>query len=102
MTGFMTITQLSGPSEGEIVNPVIPAWYDLLWSVGGAVILAAFVAVWAVALLSIQRHSDRLPAAATAVWVGIVLFANVLGAVAWFTIGRPQARQSVPTTSSGL
>ncbi len=79
------------------MNPLLPAWYDLAWSVGGFVIAVALVAVWAIALLSIQRHSDRLPASATAVWVGIVLFASLLGAIAWFTIGLPQARLDART-----
>lgn len=94
----MSVTQFSGPSIDDFENPVIPAWFDILWSVGGAVILLALVAVWAVALLSIQRHSDRLPPAAVAVWVAIVLFASLLGAIAWFTIGRPQARVRPSTT----
>ena len=93
----MSFAQFSGPSTDDFVNPLIPAWYDIAWSIGGVVILLALVAVWAVALLSIQRHSDRMPPAATAVWVGIVLFASLLGAIAWFTIGRPQARERPST-----
>ncbi|WP_179871920.1 PLD nuclease N-terminal domain-containing protein [Microcella indica] len=94
----MMIAQFWGPETDDFVNPMIPAGYDLVWSIGGVVILVALVVVWAVALLSIQRHSDRLPPAATAVWVGIVLFASVLGAIAWFTIGRPQARERPSAT----
>ena len=84
--------QFSGPGTDDVVNPLLPAWYDVIWSVGGLVIFVLLAAVWVAALLSIQRHSDRLPAAATAVWVGIVIFAHLLGAIAWFTIGRNQAR----------
>ncbi len=94
------ITQFSGPGEGDVANPLIPAAYDLIWSLGGLVIAAALMAAWALALLSIQRHSDRLPAAATAVWVGIVLLTSVRGAIAWFTIGRPQARRVSAVTSA--
>ncbi len=91
------IAQFSGPEYDDFVNPVIPAWYDLWWSAGGVLILLALVTVWVVALISIRRHSDRLSPTATAVWVAIVLFASLLGAIAWFTIGRPQARERPST-----
>ncbi len=74
--------------DGETPNPMLPAGYDLAYSIVPIVV----VALIAVSLVSIARHSDGLSSWATAVWSAVVIFATLLGPIAWFLVGRPAAR----------
>ena len=48
------------------------------------------VALVVAAVVSIIRHRTVLSSTAIAVWVLVVLCFPVLGAIAWFLIGRPR------------
>jgi hypothetical protein len=74
--------------DGETANPMLPAGYDLAWTL----VPILMIALIAVSLVSIARHSDGLSSWATAVWSAVVIFATLLGPIAWFLIGRPAAR----------
>ncbi len=74
--------------DGETANPMLPALYDLAWTLVPILMIALIV----VSLVSIARHADGLSSMATAVWSAVVIFATLLGPIAWFLIGRPAAR----------
>jgi hypothetical protein len=65
-------------------NPLIPAGYDVLWTV---VVVALAIAVLA-ALVSIARAASRMSALMTLGWVLIVLVFPFLGVLAWLVAGR--------------
>lgn len=76
-------------------NVVIPAGYDLAWSLAVLIVIALAV----VALISLARSARRLTAGQALVWVLIVLALPVFGALAWLAIGRRDASQVRPKQS---
>lgn len=72
-------------------NPLIPAGYDIAWSV----VAAAVVALAIVALISLARSSERLTSAQALIWVLVVLFVPVLGSIAWIAVGRRTASLAI-------
>lgn len=69
---------------GDVHNPLIPAGYDIVWSI----VAIAVVALMITALVSLARSARRLTAVQALAWVLIVLLVPLLGAVAWLWIGR--------------
>ena len=69
------------------MNPLLPAWYDLLWSG----ITVALLALTVVAFVSFFRTplDSRLQALG---WALLILLVPVVGPTAWFALGRPAAR----------
>ncbi len=65
-------------------NPLIPAGYDIGWLVIAAIVVALTV----VALILLARSAGRLTMTQALMWVLLILFVPVLGAVAWLAIGR--------------
>ncbi|MDR7112942.1 heme/copper-type cytochrome/quinol oxidase subunit 2 [Microbacterium trichothecenolyticum] len=72
-------------------NPLIPAWYDIVWSGIAVLVLALSV----IAVVSISRSSTQLTSRQALGWTLLVIFVPVIGAFAWFAIGRRS-----PATSS--
>ena len=68
-------------------NPLIPAGYDMAWSVVAVLLIALTIA----ALFTLMRAAAGLSATQALVWTLVVLFLPVVGAVTWLTIGRRAA-----------
>ena len=64
-----------------MMNPVIPAASDIVWSV----VAAAVFTIMAIISMMRARHVSGLR---FLVWFLLVLVAPVLGAAAWFAYGR--------------
>lgn len=69
-------------------NPLIPASYDIVWSV----IAAAAIALIVAAFISLARTAKEMSGVQTLVWVLVVLLIPILGAAAWLFIGRRAQR----------
>lgn len=67
----------------ETINPLIPAGYDIAWSVAALIGVVLIV----IALVSIGRDSS-LTAGQRLVWVLLAIFLPVAGPVAWLVAGR--------------
>lgn len=67
-------------------NPLLPAGYDVIWTISLAVI--ASLAVVAIAQLVRAKAVAGLEAA---IWVLIILVLPVVGPIAWFAV-RPDRR----------
>jgi len=78
-------------------NPLLPATYDVFWTV--AIALVAALAV--VALVSIGRHARRLGSAQALGWTLVVIVVPVLGPLAWLSIGRISSRNAVDASAGG-
>lgn len=65
-------------------NPLLPAGYDVVWSV----IATAVIALTVIALIILARAATGLAATRAWVWALVILLVPVLGAVAWIAIGR--------------
>lgn len=65
-------------------NPLLPAGYDIAWSV----ITALVIGLTVVALILLARSAKRLTPFRGMLWTLIVLLIPVLGPIAWLTIGR--------------
>lgn len=72
-------------------NPLVPAGYDIVWSLVSLVVLALLV--WA--LVSIARHGKTLTSGQALVWTLLVIFVPVLGPLAWLFIGRRAGASAV-------
>jgi hypothetical protein len=68
-------------------NPLIPAGYDIAWSV----VAVAVIALTIVALISLARSAQRLTSLQALIWVLVVLFVPVLGSTSWMAVGRRTA-----------
>lgn len=65
-------------------NPLLPAGYDIVWSVVTVIVIALTI----VALVMLARSAKHLTGAQALGWTAVVLFVPVLGPVAWLAIGR--------------
>lgn len=72
-------------------NPLEPAAYDVLWSLG----MVAVVVLGVSAFVSISRRARQTPLPVSLAWIAGVLLIPVLGPLAWFLIGRPRAAPSL-------
>ena len=64
-------------------NPLLPAGYDIAWSVITAVVIALTV----VALISLVRSAKRLTDWQRVVWVALILLVPVIGPISWLATG---------------
>jgi hypothetical protein len=69
------------------INPLLPASYDIAWSLVVGVVLVAHLGFFLAALWSISS-SRRLTGAGRLLWVVVVLAFPLLGSAAWFLWGR--------------
>jgi hypothetical protein len=72
------------------VNPLLPAWYDIAWSVTAVVAFAVLL----IALISLARVARSLSSSQALAWTLVTLFVPVLGPLAWLFIGRRSATAS--------
>lgn len=79
------------------VNPLLPSWYDMVWS---GIALAA-LAVSIIALVSIVRAKDVTGLRAL-LWIVVVLALPVIGAARWFAIGRADAVANTGTRTASM
>ncbi|HEX5859556.1 MAG TPA: PLDc N-terminal domain-containing protein [Microbacterium sp.] len=82
---------------GDAVNPLLPAAYDIAWTV--AAVLSAMLAV--VALVSITRHARLLTWTAAVVWTLLVILVPVIGSLAWLSVGRRARAERASVTAGG-
>ena len=81
------------------VNPLLPATYDIVWSVVTALMLVLLI----VALVSLARTAKRLPSAHALVWTLIAIFVPIVGPLAWLFVGRRSAAASArPLTTERM
>lgn len=73
----------------EAVNPLMPAPFDIVWSIV-ALVLLAFMAS---AIVSIVRANAALTGIQVIVWFAVVIVAPVVGAIAWFVAGHPRTHR---------
>jgi uncharacterized membrane protein YhaH (DUF805 family) len=69
---------------GVSVNPIIPAGYDIAWTIVSILVIALVV----VALVSLARTSKRLTVTQALIWALVTIFVPVVGPLAWLSIGR--------------
>lgn len=74
-------------------NPLIPAGYDIAWSVLSTIVIVLTI----VALILLARSAKRLTMTHALIWALLILFVPVLGAIAWLAIGR-----RTDTSASGI
>ena len=69
------------------MNPLIPAGYDIAWSLVTTLVIALTIA----ALFSLARSAKLLTTGQALLWAVVVLAVPLLGPVAWFGAGRRSA-----------
>lgn len=77
----------------QLPNPLLPASYDLIWSGVVVVVLALMVtALWQALRSKAHTGGQQL------MWALVIVVAPVVGAIAWFVLGRPKDA-TAPTAS---
>jgi len=67
----------------------VPPLYDLVWSIVPLVLLVAVVA----SLISLIRNGRTLSPRDLVFWAIFIVVIPVVGAIAWFALGRPALRK---------
>lgn len=82
--------------DQESVNPLVPAVYDVTWSVLVAVLVLVPLVVFVVGAVSVLR-SPRYTGGGKLLWVVALWALPVVGTVVWFAAGRTaRLRTDVP------
>lgn len=79
----------------ETVNPLLPAWYDVVFSLVPLLVIVPLAALFIGALVSIVHHKDGLPGLELIGWIALVVFAQAIGPIVWFLVGRDRARDVI-------
>ncbi|MCH1883711.1 PLDc N-terminal domain-containing protein [Agrococcus sp. ARC_14] len=67
----------------ELPNPLLPATYDIVWSLIVVAVLALMLtALWQALRSKAHTGGQQL------LWALLIVLAPVLGALAWFVLGR--------------
>ena len=69
---------------GDSANPLLPAGYDIAWTVVSMLMIALVI----VALVSIARTAVRLTPWQALIWTLVAILVPVIGPIAWLSIGR--------------
>lgn len=80
----------------EIANPLIPAWYDAVFSIVPLVFVVAMIA----GLVSIIRRYRVMSVFESFAWTVAVVFVPVFGVLIWFVLGRARYGESVTLGAS--
>ncbi len=76
----------------ESVSQLIPAWFDIAFSIVPLILVGAMIA----GLVSIVRRYRFMSGLESFGWTAFVIFAPAMGTLVWFLAGR--ARYSAHTT----
>jgi uncharacterized membrane-anchored protein len=68
-------------------NPLIPAGYDVAWSITTVLVIALTI----VALVAQARSAKRLTPWQGLLWSALIVLVPVLGPIAWLSVGRRTA-----------
>jgi uncharacterized membrane protein YhaH (DUF805 family) len=82
--------------RGAVNNPLLPAAYDVTWSV----VVIAVLLLMVVALISLSRTAKRITQAQALVWTLVAIFVPVVGPLSWLFIGRRAAKKTLSTAPS--
>lgn len=74
--------------DGELMNPVLPALFDVVLSLLPLLIAAPLLALFVGALVSIQRRRTAMSGLEELGWCAFVVLAQVIGPLIWFLLGR--------------
>jgi hypothetical protein len=74
--------------DGELDDPVTPAFFDVLFSVIPLLVIVPFVILFVGALVSIRRRSTAMSGFEELGWYAFVVFAQVIGPAVWFLFAR--------------
>ena len=73
----------------SVNNPLLPAAYDIAWSVTAVAMLLLVVVV----LFSIARTAELITSSQALIWTLVVIFVPIVGPLSWLFIGRRSANQ---------
>ncbi len=94
--------------DDEFRDPVIPAIFDVAFSLLPLLLVVPFVVLFVAALVSIRRRSGAMTGVEELGWYAFVVFAQVIGPAVWFLFAReryewaaaPQRRPSTPPSAA--
>ncbi len=74
--------------DGELVNPVLPAFSDVVFSLVPLVIILPLAVLLIGALVSIHRRRAAMSGLEELGWYAFVVFAQLIGPLVWFLLAR--------------
>lgn len=88
--------------DGELVNPVLPAFFDVVFSLVPLVIILPLAVLLVGALVSINRRSATMSGLEELGWYAFVVFAQLIGPLVWFLFARDRYESVVSPSRSSL
>lgn len=74
-------------------NPLLPAAYDVAWSVT----VVGVILLMVIALISIARTTKRITSWQALIWTLVAIFIPFVGPLSWLFIGRRSAHRARET-----
>lgn len=74
--------------DDELSNPVLPAFFDVAYSLLALLLVVPFIILFVAALVSIRRRSAAMTGLEELGWYAFVVFAQVIGPAVWFLFAR--------------
>jgi len=74
--------------DGELVNPGLPAFFDVLLSLVPLLIVLPLAALFIGALVSIHRRGTSMTGLEELGWYAFMVFAQLIGPLVWFLLAR--------------
>lgn len=74
--------------DGELLNPTLPAFFDVLFSLVPLLIVLPIAVLFVGALVSIHRRRAAMTGLEELGWYAFVVFAQLIGPLVWFLLAR--------------
>jgi len=88
--------------DGELVNPVLPAFFDVVFSLVPLVIILPLAVLLVGALVSINRRRATMTGLEELGWYAFVVFAQLIGPLVWFLFARDRYESVTSPSRSSL
>lgn len=84
--------------DGELRDPVMPAFFDVAYSLLSLLLIIPLLILFVGALVSIRRRSAAMTGLEELGWYAFVVVAQVIGPTVWFLFARERYEWAAPTT----
>lgn len=74
--------------DGELMNPTVPTFFGVLFSLVPLLIVLPLAALFIGALVSIHRRRATMTGLEELGWYAFVVFAQLIGPLVWFLLAR--------------
>lgn len=84
--------------DGELRNPLMPSFFDVVFSLLPLLLLIPFLFLLVGALVSVRRRAAAMTGLEELGWYAFIVVAQVIGPVVWFLLARERYEWATATT----